>query len=314
MTRKFFLPLLAICGALLGLFVVFKTQRKVPVPPIIFKPAVSPYEESIAGAGVIEASSNNIAIGTPFNEIVTKIYVKEGDFVKTGDILFELDIRNFNAQLESAEASLKEAQILFEDKRTQYGFYERIKDTRAVSEQAYQQAYYAFLEAEENVKVAQANIDIAKSNIDRSTIRAPIDGELLQVNIHPGELAPVNPFTSTQSNAQAIANGSIMLMGRVHPLQVRIDIDENDAWRYRPGSRATGFVRGNSDINFPLEFVRVQPFIIPKSSFTGQTTERVDTRVLQVLYRFQRDDFPVYTGQVLDIFIEAEAMKTVAKE
>lgn len=311
---KYILPLLALFGAILGLFIVFKTQKKVEVPPIIFQPAVSPYDNSIAGAGIIETSSQNIAIGTPFNEIVTKVYVIEGDYVKTGDLLFELDLRNFNAQAEAAEAALKEAMVTLEDKKKQYSFYERIKDTKAVSEQNYQLAYYAFLEAQENVKVAQANLDVAKSNIERSMIRAPIDGLMLQVNIHVGELAPVNPFFSSQSNSKAVSQGSLMLMGSVQPMQVRIDIDEEDAWRYKVGSNATAFVRGNSRINFPLEFVRVEPFIVPKSSFTGETIERVDTRVLQVLYNFERNDLPVYTGQVLDIFIEAEPIKTVAQK
>ncbi|PWU05214.1 MAG: secretion protein HlyD [Verrucomicrobia bacterium] len=313
MTRKYLLPLLALCGALLGLFIVFKTQKKVAVPPILFPPAVSPYENSIAGAGIIEASSNNIAVGTPFNEIVTKVHVTEGDRVQVGDILFELDLRNFNAQLEVAKASLNEAIVVLEDKRKQFSFYERVKDPRAVSEQAYQLAHYAFLEAEKNVQIAQANLEVAQSNIDRSIIRAPISGAIFQVNIHPGELAPVNPFFSNQSTAQTVSQGSIMLMGAIDPFQVRIDIDEDDAWRYKEGARATGFVRGNSNINFPLDFFKLEPYIIPKSSFTGQTTERVDTRVLQVLYNFEKGDLPVYAGQVLDIFIESEPINTVVQ-
>ncbi len=52
-------------------------------------------------------------------------------------------------------------------------------------------------------------------------------------------------------------------------------------------------------------FVRTEPYIIPKTSLTGQTIERVDTRVLQVLYRFQKGDFPIYAGQLLDVYIEA---------
>jgi hypothetical protein len=92
---------------------------------------------------------------------------------------------------------------------------------------------------------------------------------------------------------------------------VRIDIDESDAWRFKAGSSATAFVRGNSLINFPLSFVKIEPYIIPKSSFTGETIERVDTRVLQVLYQFDRGDLPVYTGQILDIFIESQPIQPV---
>jgi len=94
-------------------------------------------------------------------------------------------------------------------------------------------------------------------------------------------------------------------MGAVAPMQMRIDIDEEDSWRFIKGAKATAFVRGNSRINFPMEFLRVEPYIIPKTSFTGETIERIDTRVFQVLYRFEKKDLPVYPGQLLDVYIEA---------
>ena len=311
--RKYLLPFLALVGAIFGLMMVYWTQKTLPVPPVLFPPAKSPYVHSIAGAGIIEASSQNISIGTPFNEIIKKIHVVEGDRVKAGDPLFELDLRNLEAELASAKAELKLAEVDCDNKRKQYSFYQRLKDNRAVSEQDYQTAYYALLEAEENVKVAKANLDIIATNIDRSIIKAPIDGEILQVNIHVGEIAPIIPFISAQSTWLTAANGTLILMGNINPFQVRVDIDEDDAWRFTPGSRATAFVRGNSLINFPLRFVRVEPYIIPKTSFTGMTIERVDTRVLQVLYQFERGKLPVYAGQVLDIFIESKPITDFVK-
>lgn len=311
MIQKYLLSALAILGALFGLFIVFWTQKPVPTPPIMFPPPKSPYTHSIAGSGIIEASSQNRAIGTPFDEIVAKVHVVEGDYVKAGDILFQLDLRNFESQAAAAQANLNAAHIFLEDKKKQYSFYQRLKDTKAVSEQIYQEAYFASLEAEENVKIAQANLEVTKTNIERAIIRAPVEGQILQVNIHKGELAPVNPFFSNQSTSQAVAQGSLILMGTVQPLQIRINIDEDDAWRYKKGAPATAFVRGNSRINFPLKFERLEPYIVPKSSFTGDTTERVDTRVLQVLYNFEKGDLPIYAGQVVDIYIEAEPMESI---
>lgn len=313
MLRKYLLPLVAIAGAVFGLITVYWSEKSTPSPPIAFPPATSPYAHSIAGAGIIEASSQNISIGTPFNEVITKIFVLEGDKVKRGDPLFQLDLRNFEAQLETAKASLKLALVDFEDKQKQYSFYQRLRDKKAVSEQVYQQAYYTMLEAKENVRVAEGNVRQVETNIARSIIRAPVDGEILQVNSHIGEIAPVVPFISAQSTWQTAANGTLLLMGTVNPLQVRIDIDEDDAWRYEPGSKATAFVRGNRNIRFPLTFARVEPYIIPKSSFTGRTVERVDTRVLQVLYQFDKGDLPVYPGQILDIFIEAKPINFHSK-
>jgi RND family efflux transporter MFP subunit len=297
MMRKYLLPAVAMLGAICALFVVFWSGKKEPPQPIPFPPPSSPYAHFIAGAGIVEASSENISIGSPFSEIVTKVYVVEGDRVKIGDPLFHLDLRSFEARLATANEQLRAAEITYENQKIQFNFYERLQDKRAVSEQAYQQAYYALQEAEAQVKVAQAVQLQALTDIERSIIRAPVDGEILQVVIHVGEIAPTVPFVSSQS--------TLVLMGTVQPLQIRIDIDEDDAWRFIKGSKATAFVRGNSNINFPLQFLRVEPYIIPKASFTGDTTERIDTRVLQVLYRFEKQDLPIYAGQILDVFIES---------
>jgi hypothetical protein len=72
-----------------------------------------------------------------------------------------------------------------------------------------------------------------------------------------------------------------------------------------PNARAEAALRGNARLRTPLEFVRVEPFVVPKKSLTGDSTERVDTRVLQVIYRFPRGKIPVYVGQQMDVFIEA---------
>jgi hypothetical protein len=123
------------------------------------------------------------------------------------------------------------------------------------------------------------------------------------VNVHIGEIYPTVSYNLTQPyvNLQT----ALILMGTVSPLQMRIDIDEEDAWRFQKGAAATAFVRGNASIHFPMTFARIEPYIIPKTSLTGETIERIDTRVLQVLYRFEKRDLPIYAGQLLDIYIEA---------
>lgn len=313
MANRYFLPILAMIGACLALVVVFWSQKTIPASPILFPPPHSPYPHFIAGAGMIESSSQNISVGTPFNEIIDKIFVVEGSSVKKGDPILQLDTRAFEAKLKEAQASLELAKLQRDNACKQFSYYERLKDRRAVSEEAYSTSQYTCLQAQENVKVAEEIFNEAQVNIDRSMIKAPVDGQILQVNCHVGEIAPVIPFISNQSTWLTAANGTLVLMGTVDPMQVRIDIDEDDSWRYQPGARAMAFVRGNSTIRFPLKFLRVEPYIIPKSSFTGMTTERVDTRVLQVLYQFQRGDLPIYPGQILDIFIESEPIENFVR-
>src|SRR5262249_45093590 len=113
--------------------------------------------------------------------------------------------------------------------------------------------------------------------------------------------------------ARVDAAKPMMLLGDIDRMHVRVDIDENDAWRFRPGAKAEAFVRGNRALETSLEFVRVDPYVVPKRSLTGDSAERVDTRVLQVLYAFDPKSLGVYVGQQMDVFIEAAPAREVVK-
>jgi HlyD family secretion protein len=64
------------------------------------------------------------------------------------------------------------------------------------------------------------------------------------------------------------------------------------------------FVRG-TDVSVPLEFVRVQPYVSPKVELSDQRSERVDVRVLPLLFRFkQPDKLTVYPGQLVDVYLQ----------
>jgi len=149
--------------------------------------------------------------------------------------------------------------------------------------------------AQAEVASAEAQVKAIETDIDRLTVRAPVDGQVLQVKVRPGEYAQAGPLATP-----------LMLLGDISKLHVRVDIDENDAWRIRAETPAVATVRGNRDLKTKLSFVRIEPYVIPKRSLTGESTERVDTRVLQILYSFDRGVLPVYVGQQMDVFIEAQ--------
>ena len=73
-----------------------------------------------------------------------------------------------------------------------------------------------------------------------------------------------------------------------------------------PGVGGVSWPRGNPDRKYALTFVRVEPYVIPKKSLTGGNTERVDTRVLQVIYAIDAPDVPLYVGQQLDVSLNTE--------
>jgi len=116
---------------------------------------------------------------------------------------------------------------------------------------------------------------------------------VLQVNVRPGEFVG------------AAAGQSIIVLGTVGRLHVRVDIDENDIARFKPGMKGTASPRGEPNARFPISFIRVDPYVIPKKSLTGGNTERVDTRVLQVIYAIDVPDSSLYVGQQLDVSLDA---------
>jgi HlyD family secretion protein len=143
--------------------------------------------------------------------------------------------------------------------------------------------------------VMQAEAEVAQisTEIDRSIVRAPIDGEVLQVNVRAGERVGDQ------------AGQALMVLGRVPPLHVRADIDEHDIAEFRPDAKAVLQLRGKNDRHYPLRFVRVEPYVVGKRWLTGDNTERVDTRVLQVIYALDDIDGAVYVGEQVDVFVEA---------
>ena len=125
---------------------------------------------------------------------------------------------------------------------------------------------------------AKATLDQARVDLDKTVVKASIDGAILKVNVRLGEYAQAG-----------VLSDPLVTMGSVDPLHVRVDIDETETWRIRPGHAALARLRGNPEISAPLTFVGFEPYVLAKRSLTGDTTERVDTRVLQAILRIRAE-------------------------
>jgi multidrug resistance efflux pump len=221
-----------------------------------------------------------------------------------------------------AEARLAAAEAQLMDFKNQVTLWESVTDKRAVTAEELQRKKYAVqiqearvaemkaaralikagawkadLEvAEAEVAAAEAQVQQTESEIARLTVRAPTRGTVLQLNLRAGEFAPSGALQTP-----------LLLFGRLDRIHLRVDVDENDAWRFRKDAAAVAFVRGNRELKTELKFERVEPYVVPKRSLTGDSSERVDTRVMQAVYSFDRSKLPVYVGQQMDVFIEVKA-------
>jgi HlyD family secretion protein len=315
-----------------------------PAPPI--EPARSPYADTLAAAGIVEPQTENIAVGSATPGVVVEVLVKVGDEVQPGKPLFRLDDRELQGELavkratvleskaalvrqeaeprkekipvlvaevnEARAAVLREADAL---RRTEELIARKVateqelvarRETLAAAQAALErsQADLDLLKAGSweydrdvtRATVAKAEADVTKieTEIDRLTVRSLVVGRVLQVNVRPGEFVGAPP------------GQPLVVLGNVDTLHVRVDIDEFEIERFDSGAAAHAMPRGNLQQRYPLTFIRVEPFVVPKKSLTGDTTERVDTRVLQVIYALDPDGLPpIFVGQQVEVFIEA---------
>ena len=362
---KYLLPLFAVGMLAFAVYHVVLAQQKPPKPPPPVEPPRSPFGRTVAGAGIVEARSQNIAIGSALPGVVLKVWSPEelglsstsnlmpwealiGQHVKQGDPLFRVDDRQYKAMrafheanLASAKAQLAKLELMprpeelavskakaevaeaaVEVQRDLVERDSKLITTAATTDEQYRQhqlnlrmaqrqlaqakADLALIKAgsweadkeiaRAAVKLAEAQIQQDKTDIDRAIVRAPVDGVVLQVNVRPGEFVGNNP------------NAPLVVLGVLSEhLNVRVDIDEHDIPRFLPGAPAVASLRGAPDKKYPLTFVRVEPYVIPKRSLTGDNTERVDTRVLQVIYSIKPEGKPIYVGQQLDVFLDVGA-------
>ena len=342
--RRWGIPLVA--ALMLGFAVVHVVRARTPrdILPPPEPPARSTFTEAVGAVGLVEASSENIAISTPVSGLAVTVLVKAGDRVTAGQPLFTLDDRDLQAELGLRRATLgvarqrlarlqaqprpeeippleakrQEAEAALGDAMMQLRLIESVTDRRAIREEDLNRRRFAVEAARARrdearaavdllkagawppdvetaraeVKAAEAEVTRVETDIARLTVRAPVSGAVLQSNVRPGEYAQSGPLVTP-----------LRLLGRVDPLHVRVDVDEAAAWRVRPDRPATAAVRGNGRLTVPIHFVRFEPYVVPKRALSGATTERTDTRVLQVIYRLEQAPFPLYVGQQLDVFL-----------
>lgn len=319
------LTFIAIAGILSGIYMLILDQKAVPVSQPLVPPSVPPYTYFISGAGIVESASENIGLGTMVSAVVTKILVKKGDIVAKGTPLFTLDSRQAEAdvdlrqaQVEVSKAALEQAKASLKLAEDELNLVTVLTDKRGVTKEE-------IITRQDNVIIAKAGVENAETQIKASeaqlnearvilgfyTVYAPIDCEVLQINIHPGEYAATNPLT-VPANSPSNPTQALMLVGNVNSYHVRVDVDENDAWRFKKNEPAVAYLRGNVQYSTELKFEYLEPYVIPKQSLTGDSSERVDTRVLQVIYSFKPNAIPVYLGQEVDVYIRAEKISPKA--
>ena len=308
---------LALLGIAAGIFMVKKLgYESTPTKPLE-EPARSPFTNSVAATGIVEATRENVRIGATKSGLVQKVFVEVGSKVNVGDPLIQLDDREARArldaeraQLEVLQATLRTEQVQLADVTDQFQRVLKLEKDNVASEDERTRKQFALdaskariAKIQADIKAAQSQIHQVETDLEMLTVRAPREGTILQVNLRAGEYANV------------VASEAWMILGEVNTLQIRADVDEQNAPLVSPNQPAVAYLKGDTKNKIPLRFVRIEPFVVPKKSLTGDSAERVDTRVLQIIFQMDRPPTPVYVGQQVDVYIQrGDAVKQTAQK
>ncbi len=346
--------LLAIVGLGIGYLAVRHSRENPPDLPLARPASVNPFERGVAALGIVEPSSRSIDIVAPEPGLVVEVGVDVGDHVKKGQVLFKLDSRVIESQLTRAraavpvgeaeiarwhalprtedlpplEAAVNAARAILADREELLRMNEAAAEGKASSARELSAQRFAVQVARAELARAEAELAKAKAGgwepdrvvalaqldkykaevaalellLDRLSVRAPRDAVVLRRSIEPGEFAPADPKQAS------------LILGDLDHLRVRAQVDEEDLALVSAGAKSIARTRGAEPRTFSLRFVRIEPYARPKSDLFGTTVERVDTRVVDVLYDIEAAGdagapasvpTTIVPGQALDVFIEA---------
>lgn len=199
-------------------------------PVKVFKVKEQKISEKLFYTGVIEAW-RKIVITPDIGGKIAKIHVEEGDIVKKGQLLAEIDTRAIRLQLEQARAGLAVAEANYKDAKRNMERMERLKGEKAVSEQQYEKIKLAYEAAGAQLKQAQSALNLARYSLDVSLMKAPFDGVIASKNAEVGDV--INPMMGGFS-----PNSGVLTLMDFSQVKIEVNVSHQDIVRIKKGLAA----------------------------------------------------------------------------
>ena len=185
-----------------------------PAPVVIATAAAEDVPIYIDAVGKVVAREV-VSIQPQVSGRIVKIHFIDGADVKVGALLFTIDPRPYQAQLNQAEANLAQALAVLELARVNFARVESLSDPRAVSRQDYDTKKNAVEAAEAAVQQNRAAVESARLNLEYCNIRSPINGRAGQRQVDVGNVVAPN-------------NGTLLVIQRLDPIYADFTITEKD--------------------------------------------------------------------------------------
>jgi multidrug efflux system membrane fusion protein len=223
--------------------------------------------------GTVMANST-VQVNARIQGQLIKAFFKEGQMVKTGDILFQIDPRPYQAVYDNALASLATA-------KAKADRYARLTAQNAVAPQQFDDAQAAYLEA-------KAAVESARLNVEFTTIRAPVNGKTGPILIQPGNMIAAATASTTASSLVSIAE--------IQPVKISLSLPQSDLPRIQARQAKGGLTlqismhdAGGKDIEVPVNFI---------GNAVTSTTGTIELRA-----SYPNPDMALVPGQLVDVTV-----------
>lgn len=168
-----------------------KAQQMPPAPVVLAKTVQKDAYKFISTLGST-SSFESVNIVPQVTGQITSINFKQGDFVKKGQVLAEIDSRPYKARVKAAEATLLQAKAQLEIDKLEVSRNENLAKSNYVSKQTFD-SLKAKVEVDNAlVKAAEADLNLAKINLQWCSVKSPIDGKVGFFNCDAGNVANAN--------------------------------------------------------------------------------------------------------------------------
>jgi membrane fusion protein, multidrug efflux system len=217
--------------------------------------------------------------------VIDAAHFQEGEFVKTGTLLFEIDPRPYTAALAQAKAQLAKDQAQLQNAVNNEKRLRTIYEQKLTSIEQLDAAVAATGSATASVAADQAAIDIAQLNLDYTRVRAPIDGKTGPILVQPGNLVANNSTVT------------LVTINQIRPIKVSLALPQSDLPRLQARAAEGGLMahidqrdEGGQQYSAPVDFI---------SNHVDDASGTIELRAT-----FANSDTSLVPGQLVSVSVE----------
>ena len=261
--------------------------RRAPPVPVTVAPALQEDMAVVKNTIGTVVANSTVSVTARVQGQLTKAYFKEGQMVKAGDLLFQIDPRPFEAALTQATGQLEKDQAALASASADAKRYASLFSQNAISTQQRDQSDAVAKADAALVTADQGSVEAARLNLEFTQIRAPVDGKTGPILLQPGNLVSVNGISTP-----------LVTLSQIEPIKVSFNLPQSDLPRIQARAAKGGLTalinlhrEGGTNLSAPVDFI---------SNAVG-TSGTIELRAT-----FANADRVLVPGQLVDVTVSLD--------